>query len=240
MLKRRMIGLVMISCLLMGIGVATGNGPQKEGEKPDPKAEANLQGFEQLTTAYNLIDYARQHKSPLAMLTAVEILHQTPTQEFKGDIEGGEPVKLEPQAERLGNLLKEAQKMRPGDKNLATLIEELQETIKEKPRPIVPELGRPPIFTRQFSGTTTFSRSFVPPTSRLNISTVPGQGLFKDIRLRVVIKRGGVTIRNSIYTLTFANSNRTITFGTNPAANYTIQVTNLSGGSVRLIFNMLQ
>lgn len=233
--------LSLLVVALLAMAPRAGDNFKEDEEKPlDPATEARERAFDDLETAHQLINYARTHKMPEAILTAVDILHRTPTGELDSEIEGGEPGKVDSEQQRWQNLLDEARKMRPDDKNLAALLDQMSEKIKEKSRPIVIELGRPPAFIRTFTGSTSFSRTFAPPNGRLRVHAVPGQGLFKDYRINVRVRRGSQTVRNQTFTLTFANSSRTIYFGVPTAANHNIRVSNLSGGPLTLGFNMIQ
>jgi hypothetical protein len=125
--------------LLAGVSSISAQGQKAEEPEGTPQeikaTEDRLSAAERISTALFLIDFGRANKSPTALLTAVELIHRTPTKEGEGEdknVAGAKPL-----SEQLPDLLAEAKKMRPDDRELATLADRVGETIKERPRDIV-------------------------------------------------------------------------------------------------------
>jgi hypothetical protein len=229
-----------LAALTLALVVCLGPSSAVQEQKGTKTAEtdAGEQAINQVSTAHNLIGYARREKSPEAMLAAVHILWNTPTAEFKGEIEGGEAVKLPPRKAQLGDLLNEARKMRPDDEHLIALTDRLQKIVEEKPRAVIEEAGKPHFFTRQFSTSFSFTRSFAPQGGSLSVANLPGAGLVKDWRIRIRVYRGNQLVTTRTTTLTFANPGTTVAFGVPQVGTYRFEITNLSGGSPRMSFHV--
>lgn len=120
MSKVRLLGTALV--MLLGVAVlglpalATGDKAGKDTEKKDrPKETEGAKIAQNYILANRLIDYGLANKSPLALLSAAEILHNTP--EVKNDpkrvikTEGVEKVKNEASPRSAEDALAQAQKL---------------------------------------------------------------------------------------------------------------------------------
>jgi hypothetical protein len=233
MFQHRIIAISCMACLAFLIGASTGGEPKKGGEKPDAKAEARDEAFNQVSAAYELIDFARRQKSPLALVAAVQMLHQTAETEADVKIEEGELDKLEPKTERLAKLLDEAGKMNKNkDKNIAAVIEQMRETIKEQSRPIVPYQSG--LFAMKVSAQTSFTREFTSGSSSIRITQTPGAGFVGQNRLRVQVTNlnNNQMVRNVLFIYANNNFSRSTSWFAPPGVTtYRIRIINENPGN---------
>jgi hypothetical protein len=125
--------------LLAGVRSISAQGKKAEEPEGTPQeiqaSNEKNSAAERLNTAIFLIDFARTNKSPTALLAAVELIHRTPTKEGEeGDKNAPGEKSL---ADQISDLLSEAKKMRPDDKEVAALSDRLSQMVKERSRDVV-------------------------------------------------------------------------------------------------------
>jgi hypothetical protein len=104
---------------------------------PKEKPTKNAPSLDRLMTAYSLIDYGRQTSSPLALISAAQILHNTPTKPIKDlDPKFAESLGKEVDADTPQGLLDEAKKM-TDDPKVGDLIAAMAKEFKEKPKNLI-------------------------------------------------------------------------------------------------------
>jgi hypothetical protein len=127
-------------CVLVGLGLTSAQDKAKQkGTNVNPAGEAKstpaANAVAQIALANSLIEYGRKAKSPEALLTAAQILKRVPAPPAKEEKpetsknEGPAPPAGKkadkPQSDKPEDLLAEAKKMRPDDKHLAALADEI-------------------------------------------------------------------------------------------------------------------
>jgi hypothetical protein len=132
MLMKLRIRSLAVVALIMG-GLAAGSFAADPKDKPTTNAPA----MARLLTAYSLIDYGRETKSPLALISAAQVLHNTPTKPLKDlDPKFAESLGKEVAADTAQGLLDEAKGM-TDDPKVGDLIAALSKEFKEKPKNVV-------------------------------------------------------------------------------------------------------
>jgi len=119
---------------LIVVGLTAG---ARAADDPKEKPTKNAEALNRLNTAYSLIDYGRTTKSPLALISAAQILHSTPTKPIKDlDPKFAETLGKEAEADTPQGLLDEARKMSDAPQ-VAAVIDAVAKELKEKPKNLI-------------------------------------------------------------------------------------------------------
>jgi hypothetical protein len=130
-----------MTALVLGWGLSARANEPGKAEPASAKPNPNAQAVNRIAAAASLIDYGREHKSPIALITAAQLLHDTPTRPlrdmFKDDAKAQE--ELDKQTDKDDKdapeaLLSEAKKMVSDDANVAALAAEVEKQLNEKPK----------------------------------------------------------------------------------------------------------
>lgn len=172
-------------------------GEEPEGTPQEIKATQDRESAaERLSTALFLIDFGRANKSPTALLTAVELIHRTPTKEGEeGDKNAAGEKSLSAQ---MSDLLTEAKKMKADDKEVATLADRLAETIKETPRDVKGPIVNFVLKLDPLDQKTTATYTFQPVGGRI---TLKGTGGVNRIRLERINAANNLVVETHVATI---------------------------------------
>lgn len=146
--KLHCLGLVLVPavCLTLVLTSSAQNPKGEEDVKDDPAANA----VQQVTTAYQLVEFGRKNKAPEALITAAGMLRQVPEPKpLKAEVEterdpsapkdtGEAPEKIKPLEDQAEDLFTEALVM--ASKDTRDAVEKLIKAVKARPEP-KPEPG---------------------------------------------------------------------------------------------------